>query len=691
MNYVENFNFYGIDAKEIPCIKGEGVPTKATDGAVGCLYMDTNTKILYKCTTVSEGTCTWETFEGEKGDPGTDGKDGVTFTPSVSADGTLSWTNNGGLTNPEPVNIVGNVESIGEIVQTMGHSETAVMSQKAVTEVIDGLGFKRGEFVAPNIIEDHSFSLTEKAIWTTSGSMASTQNTTTFTAINELVDVIPGYTYLIPNFFGNIILFDTNGKNGVETKWLNEHQRTDLEFIIPEDKCKLGISYITTSPVTEVYRLTPTNEEVAELPLFNEEFLLKEENLKTDEVKEYISSLVPEVFQKDMDAFIPPNILVGFSISLTEKAIWTTSGSMASTQNTTTFTAINELVDVIPGYTYLIPNFFGNIILFDTNGKNGVETKWLNEHQRTDLEFIIPEDKCKLGISYITTSPVTEVYRLTPNSEEINMLPDLRDTFSIKPVNIITDETKSLIAPLKDKVIVNFGDSIFGRSRPPEDISTRLAELTGATVYNCGFGGTLMSAVSNNFQPFCMVELAKAITSRDFNIQDTAINDSSSLPSYYAETLALLKSIDFDEVDIITIAHGTNDHNYVDLDNADNPLDIYKIMGALRFSIETILTTYPHIKIFICSQTYRFWMDSNGEFIEDTDTHKSTNKEHTYKNLLEATEAVAKQYKLPYIDNYYALGINKLNKGHYFPATDGTHHNINGRRLLAAHIAKELY
>ena len=31
----------------------------------------------------------------------------ATFTPSVAADGTLSWTNNKGLTNPEPVNITG--------------------------------------------------------------------------------------------------------------------------------------------------------------------------------------------------------------------------------------------------------------------------------------------------------------------------------------------------------------------------------------------------------------------------------------------------------------------------------------------------------------------------------------------------------------------------------------------------------
>ena len=35
------------------------------------------------------------------------GNKGVTYTPNVSADGTLTWTNDGGLSNPSPVNILG--------------------------------------------------------------------------------------------------------------------------------------------------------------------------------------------------------------------------------------------------------------------------------------------------------------------------------------------------------------------------------------------------------------------------------------------------------------------------------------------------------------------------------------------------------------------------------------------------------
>lgn len=39
--------------------------------------------------------------------PGEPGPKGTTYTPSVSADGVISWSNDGGLENPEPVNIKG--------------------------------------------------------------------------------------------------------------------------------------------------------------------------------------------------------------------------------------------------------------------------------------------------------------------------------------------------------------------------------------------------------------------------------------------------------------------------------------------------------------------------------------------------------------------------------------------------------
>lgn len=56
----------------------------------------------------------WEDQGQLQGAPGEDGKDGVIFTPNVDEGGNLTWTNDGGLENPEPVNIRGPQGAQGE-------------------------------------------------------------------------------------------------------------------------------------------------------------------------------------------------------------------------------------------------------------------------------------------------------------------------------------------------------------------------------------------------------------------------------------------------------------------------------------------------------------------------------------------------------------------------------------------------
>lgn len=70
MNYVDGLNFYGVNVKEIPCIKGSGAPTTSTVGAVGCLYMDIDNGGLYKCIAVTDGSYTWTSIaDGEEPQP----------------------------------------------------------------------------------------------------------------------------------------------------------------------------------------------------------------------------------------------------------------------------------------------------------------------------------------------------------------------------------------------------------------------------------------------------------------------------------------------------------------------------------------------------------------------------------------------------------------------------------------------
>ena len=49
--------------------------------------------------------------DGKDGQDGQDGTDGVTFTPSVSSAGVISWTNDGGQENPQSVDLVAAVIS----------------------------------------------------------------------------------------------------------------------------------------------------------------------------------------------------------------------------------------------------------------------------------------------------------------------------------------------------------------------------------------------------------------------------------------------------------------------------------------------------------------------------------------------------------------------------------------------------
>lgn len=83
---------------------------------------------------------------GGTGPKGDKGDDGVTFTPSVSEAGVISWTNNGGLNNPESVNIKGPKGDNGTN-GTDGVSPTVTVSKSGKVTTVT-ITDKDGEHVA---------------------------------------------------------------------------------------------------------------------------------------------------------------------------------------------------------------------------------------------------------------------------------------------------------------------------------------------------------------------------------------------------------------------------------------------------------------------------------------------------------------------------------------------------------------
>ena len=196
-----------------------------------------------------------------------------------------------------------------------------------------------------------------------------------------------------------------------------------------------------------------------------------------------------------------------------------------------------------------------------------------------------------------------------------------------------------------------------------------------------------------------MYRLADAVVSRDFSLQDetlkTAKNDAKqtgALVTKFPITLTRLKAINFKKVDIVTISYGTNDWQGGNpLDNESNRTDTNCVAGALRYSIEKLLTKYPHLKVFICSPIYRCWNNADGSLNYDSDCQSSAVSGVLLTDIVDIEKSVAREYNLSFIDNYYELGINKINRLEYFSVDDGTHPNLNGRHLIAEHTAKCLF
>lgn len=76
---------------------------------------------------------------GADGATGAQGPAGTTFTPSVSSAGEISWTNDGGLANPDPVNIMGPQGPQGQ-TGPAGPNEVTTSTATDITGILKGTG-----------------------------------------------------------------------------------------------------------------------------------------------------------------------------------------------------------------------------------------------------------------------------------------------------------------------------------------------------------------------------------------------------------------------------------------------------------------------------------------------------------------------------------------------------------------------
>ena len=116
---------------------GEGIQSISLTGTEG--LVDTYTIVYgnglqyqFQLTNGAQGP------QGNDGDTGPAGPTGATYTPSVSSEGEISWTNNGNLPNPDPVNIRGPQGEPGHGLQILGTYATLSALESAITSPAQG-------------------------------------------------------------------------------------------------------------------------------------------------------------------------------------------------------------------------------------------------------------------------------------------------------------------------------------------------------------------------------------------------------------------------------------------------------------------------------------------------------------------------------------------------------------------------
>lgn len=289
---------------------------------------------------------------------------------------------------------------------------------------------------------------------------------------------------------------------------------------------------------------------------------------------------------------------------------------------------------------------------------------------------------------YTYTSPSNAAYIVVCNtpldSKNTFMLAEnanfdsIYHAYGVKVPWLIDNAPKS---KYEGKKLICFGDSITNYGY----IDTIKSD-TGIDAVNVGLSSGRYAYSDDSDQyvnAFAFHNIIYAISTGDWTIPDT-LNGVSGYETQYAH-IQDIKTINFNDVDFISIAYGTNDFSSATpLDDADYPLDPEKsFKGAIRYCLKLLTEKYPHLKIIGVTPCYRFWSE-NDTILYDSDEHAVGG---LYLNqYVQAVEDVYTEYHLPVVNNYTNAGINKYNRLQYFSISDGLHPNANGRAVIGHRI-----
>lgn len=243
---------------------------------------------------------------------------------------------------------------------------------------------------------------------------------------------------------------------------------------------------------------------------------------------------------------------------------------------------------------------------------------------------------------------------------------------ALTSLNGISTKDGSINSCATNKVWVNMGDSIwtFGASTGGiGTITDYMITLCGGTWHNIATGGTTMASrpgdYAGTYDALDFWKLADAIVAGDYT-------DAKAAAAELTSNFSNIDNIDWEAVNYITVAYGTNDIAFgAEIDNASDLFDTATICGALRYGIKTINSAYPNIRFKVLGVLYR-----NADSVPVTKIVECNNA------LKDAAAYVGAEF----IGGY---GINEGNRSTFL--YDGTHPNGEGKQRIAETLARNIH
>ena len=189
----------------------------------------------------------------------------------------------------------------------------------------------------------------------------------------------------------------------------------------------------------------------------------------------------------------------------------------------------------------------------------------------------------------------------------------------------------------QDKTWLALGDSI---TKQGNYITSLKSYMPFGTIDNQGIGGSTITNINNSASSGCLL-----IDTLEENVKSA---------------------------DVITIAYGTNDSNYIknkttwsigELSDYGLEFDLTTFYGAYQYVIEKILSWNPTVKIVPIVPAWSMIVDSNTMTKAEIRALKDA--------VAQAVRDVANYYGYKYIDLYHDSGMNEFNRVTYAP--DGVH------------------